>query len=107
AVCMLMQLAQPLICEARILTSSIRLGSRLAAIASAAPVQAFMTSGAAVRRSTLAVIGSFLSWVPMDMTSREPSIVTSRRKKLHRSDYPARYGMLACACLNLPNFNLV
>ena len=37
AVCMLMQLAQPLICEARIFTSSARLGSRLEAMATEAP----------------------------------------------------------------------
>src|SRR6266481_6275795 len=88
-VCMLMQLAQPLICEARIFTSSIRLGSRLAAIASEAPVQTFMTSGAAVRRLTLAVIGPLLSLGSDDMTSRGPSIVTSPRNNLRRSDLSA------------------
>src|SRR5262249_9228494 len=93
AACMLMQLAQPLICEERIFTSSTRLGSRLAAIASAAPVQAFMTSGAAVRTLTLAVIGPSLSWVCDDMTSQGPPNVTSPRKNFAPPGFiPARQG---------------
>ena len=40
-----MQLAQPLICEARIFTSSVRLGSRLEAMATEAPIQLFISDG--------------------------------------------------------------
>ena len=53
--CILMQLAQPLIWEARISTSLTRIGSRLEAMASDVAVHFFMSSGAAAKRS-LAVI---------------------------------------------------
>ena len=60
AVCMLMQLAQPLICEARIFTSSARLGSRLELMATEVPNQFFMSDGAAAKRSSFAVMVGFL-----------------------------------------------
>ena len=61
--CMLMQLAQPLICEARIFTSSARLGSRLELMVAEVPNQFFMSEGAAAKRS-FAVMMGFLLLVP-------------------------------------------
>ena len=63
-VCMLMQLAQPLICEARIFTSSARLGSREAVIAIEVPIQLFMSWGATAKGLSLAVMVRFLSLFP-------------------------------------------
>ena len=63
-VCMLMQLAQPLIWEARIFTSSMRLGSRLEAMAIEMPAQLFMSEGAAAKGSSLAVMVRLLLLVP-------------------------------------------
>src|SRR5262245_54946650 len=48
--------AQPLIWEARISTSRMRVGSRLEATASDAAVHFFMSSGAAARRSLTVMI---------------------------------------------------
>src|SRR5437762_13200843 len=72
-VCILRQLAQPLIWEARISTSPMRLGSRLEAMASDVAVHFFMSSGAAAKRS-LAVMVRFLLWFDI-MTSQKPHIV--------------------------------
>src|ERR1044072_996135 len=51
-----MQLAQPLICEARIFTSSARVGSRLELMATDMPNHFFMSSGAAAEGSSLLVM---------------------------------------------------
>src|SRR5690606_37818776 len=56
AVCMLMQLVHPLICDARIFTSSMRLGSRLAAASIDMLIHFFMSSGAALKISGLGVM---------------------------------------------------
>ena len=53
AACMLMQLAQPLIWEARIFTSSTSVGSRLASTAIDVRSQVFIRSGAAAMGSSL------------------------------------------------------
>src|SRR5579871_6347405 len=76
AVCMLMQLAQPLICEARIFTSSIRVGSRLAATAFETPIQFFMSWGAAAKRSSCGVMVRLLFVGSDDMTSGHWPVVT-------------------------------
>jgi hypothetical protein len=61
---MLMQLAQPLIWEARISTSRMRVGSRLEATATDVAVHFFISSGAAAKSSlavkVLAVMVCFL-----------------------------------------------
>jgi hypothetical protein len=59
-----MQLGQPLIWEARISTSAIRLGSRLEAMAIDVPIQLFMSEGAAAKGSSLAVMIGVLLLVP-------------------------------------------
>src|SRR5690606_37341937 len=51
---------QPLICEARIFTSSQRLGSRLEAMVTETPCQAFISEGAAAKGSSLAVMDHLL-----------------------------------------------
>ena len=53
---MLMQLAQPLICEARIFTSSTSVGSRQPFTARERLIQALASSGAAANTSNLAVM---------------------------------------------------
>jgi hypothetical protein len=54
-----MQLAQPLICEARIFTRLMRLGSRLEAMTCDMPIQLFMSEGATAKGSSLAVMVGF------------------------------------------------
>ena len=66
-----MQLAQPLIWEARISTSLKRVGSRLEAMASDVAVHFFMSSGAAAKRS-LAVMVRFLLLGYEMMTNDKP-----------------------------------
>src|SRR5476651_524899 len=70
AVCILMQLAQPLIWEARISTSPISVGSRLEAMAIDVRTQFFMSSGAAAKGSSLAVMVRLLLSVPTPRRSR-------------------------------------
>lgn len=62
-----MQLAQPLICDARSFTSSVRLCSRLAAAESSIEerCQFFISEGAAAKRSIFAVMVGFLLLVPI------------------------------------------
>src|SRR5262245_10553076 len=97
-VCMLMQLAQPLICEERIFTSSIRHGSRLAAIASEAPIQAFMTSGAAVRTLSLAVIGPSFRGFRCDDEPGTPDCDIAPKKIAPLGFIPARHGGQRAVC---------
>src|SRR5262244_2943542 len=88
AACILMQLAQPLIWEARISTSLMRVGSRLEAMASDAAVHFFMSSGAAAKRS-LAVMVRFLLYQIQHHDEPEVAGVTSQPENLMRVAKPA------------------
>src|SRR5262249_24391881 len=64
-VCMLMQLAHWLTCDARIFTNSIKLDSRLALISTDAAIQVFISCGAAAKGFNLAVMVHVLSSGPL------------------------------------------
>src|SRR5581483_6735204 len=84
-VCILMQLAQPLIWDARISISRIRVGSRLEAAANDVAAHFFMRSGATAKRSLAFMVGTPLVGFryhdepePADVTSR-PRFFACRR----------------------------
>jgi hypothetical protein len=63
-VCMLRQFAHALICDARILTSSISVGSRLPAAATDTVIQLFISAGAAANGLSFAVmVASPFGWI--------------------------------------------
>src|SRR5260221_458460 len=78
--CILMQLAQPLIWEARISTSLTRVGSRLEAMASDVAVRLFKSSGGAAKRA-FAVMGPFLLLGVQNHNDPEAPPVTCTPKK--------------------------
>src|SRR5512139_2635427 len=80
-VCILMQLAQPLIWDARISTSRTGAGSRLEATASDAAAHFFMSSGAA-ENSSLAFMVLFVLVAHENHDEPEPASVTSEQKKI-------------------------
>src|SRR5512139_1153654 len=80
-VCILMQLAQPLIWDAPISTSRTRVGSRLEATASDAAAHFFMSSGAAAN-SSLAFMVRFLLVGYQHLDEPEAASVTSEPKKI-------------------------
>src|ERR1044072_6997672 len=98
AVCMLMQLAQPLIGDARICTSSARLGSRLALIAAEVPNQFFISEGAAAKRSSAVMIG-FLLWFRHHDEAGSAGVTSAQfflRSSSFRIDgFPRFYGCIA------------
>ncbi|ALV57271.1 hypothetical protein TQ36_13865 [Burkholderia cenocepacia] len=62
----LRQFAHALICDARILTSSISVGSRLPAAATDTVIQLFISAGAAANGLSFAVmVPSPFVWVPL------------------------------------------
>src|SRR3546814_4809695 len=63
AVCMLMQLAQPFRIDERILTSSIRLFSRLFSAARLTALHCFISCGVAAQGSVMLVMSHLLCWV--------------------------------------------
>src|SRR6185369_559331 len=80
-VCMLRQLAQPLICEARISTRWTSFGSRLAAIAIDVPCHFFMSSGEAAKGLSFGVMVRLRVFATHIQTNEECGNVTSAPKK--------------------------
>ena len=78
---MIVKKAQPLTIEARILTSSIRLFSRLSCTASEVAIHCFINCGAAAKGSVTLVMSSLLCSGCADMTRQRRSIVTWRANK--------------------------